>query len=292
MNDYSTEQQRIISFCTGYAGIELGLERAGINIQPVAYVEREGYVCANLVSKIEQGKLGTAPIFTDVKSFPARYFSGKVHGIIGGYPCQPFSTAGKRCGADDPRHLWPYILQHIRTIRPIWCLFENVSGHLTLGYEKVQEDLHEAGYLVEAGLFTASEVGAPHKRERLFILAYTEQQRLRGRGDGIPAGLRGQIQAERPSELGNTEDLRLQEQCQTGRNQVEFNGTDKKYPARPGQPQYDWEEPRTLEPAVGGAANGYSSWVDEIRMCGNGVVPETAAKAWMILNKRLFEGQK
>lgn len=74
-------------------------------------------------------------------------------------------------GAEDPRHLWPYIAEGIRTIRPVGCFFENVSGHLTLGYETVRGELQDMGYRVEEGIFTAEEVGAPHRRERLFILA-------------------------------------------------------------------------------------------------------------------------
>src|SRR6185312_4403788 len=91
--------------------------------------------------------------------------------LMGGYPCQPFSTAGKRGGADDPRHLWPFIEFGIAAARPFSCFFENVSGHLPLGFEQVLHSLRSMGYAVEAGIFTAEEVGAPHKRARLFILA-------------------------------------------------------------------------------------------------------------------------
>lgn len=85
--------------------------------------------------------------------------------------CQPFSVAGNRAGEDDPRHLWPFIRRHIEVIQPGWCFFENVAGHLTLGFDVVKRELEEMGYWVEAGIYTAEEVGAPHRRERLFILA-------------------------------------------------------------------------------------------------------------------------
>ena len=165
--------QNIISFCTGYGGIELGLRRAGVDVRVVCNVEIEAFVQANLVAKIEEGRMDDAPIYSDLKTFPARIFRGKICGVIGGYPCQPFSSAGKRQGEKDPRHLWPYIRQHIRAIRPVWCFFENVRGHTTMGLWRVLSDLEEDGYRTEWGLFSAEETGAPHQRIRVFILAYS-----------------------------------------------------------------------------------------------------------------------
>ena len=166
--------QNIISFCTGYGGIELGLRRAGVDVRTVVNVEIEAFCCANLAAKIEEGRMDDAPIYTDLKTFPARIFRGKIHGIIGGYPCQPFSSAGKRKGEKDPRHLWPYIREHVRAVRPLWCFFENVRGHTSMGLWRVLSDLEEDGYRTEWGLFSAEETGAPHQRIRCFILAYRE----------------------------------------------------------------------------------------------------------------------
>ncbi len=163
--------QNIISFCTGYGGLEIGIRRAGVDVRTVVNVEIEAFCCANLVAKTEEGRMDNAPIWTDLKTFPAREFRGKIHGLIGGYPCQPFSSAGKRQGEKDPRHLWPYILKHIRAIRPVWCFWENVAGHTTMGLWRVLSDLEEEGYRVETGIFSAEEVGAPHQRKRVFILA-------------------------------------------------------------------------------------------------------------------------
>jgi len=115
--------------------------------------------------------MDNAPIYSDLKTFPAREFRGKICGLIGGYPCQPFSSAGKRQGEKDPRHLWPYLLKHVRAIRPVWCFWENVAGHTTMGLWRVLSDLEEEGYRVETGIFSAEEVGAPHQRKRVFILA-------------------------------------------------------------------------------------------------------------------------
>lgn len=106
-----------------------------------------------------------------VRPFPAHLFRDRIDWIFGGYPCTPFSLAGLRKGEDDPRHLWPFIREHVKAIEPLGCFFENVDDHLTLGFETVYRDLRDLGYSVEAGIFTAEEVGAPHERQRLFILA-------------------------------------------------------------------------------------------------------------------------
>ncbi len=114
----------------------------------------------------------SAPIWTDLKTFPWESFRDRVDILTGGYPCQPFSAAGKRAGKEDPRHLWPWIADGIRILRPRVCFFENVEGHISLGLSSVISDLEELGYKVSWGIFSASEVGAPHQRKRVFILAH------------------------------------------------------------------------------------------------------------------------
>jgi len=285
----NTEEFRCISLCTGYAGLELGLRRVIPNLRTVCYVEVEAFACANLVSKIETGKLDLAPIWTDIKTFDGKPFRDRIHIITGGYPCQPFSVAGKRKGTDDPRHLWPYIERLIQTVRPLWCFFENVGGHLSIGYPSVYRSLRLMGYKVEAGLFTAAEIGAPHKRERLFILAYNsnrqgysadvsepakeaqpesgndgrkrklanarcnEQGRISRNSEKANGLAQKNKQANRrdpqssPSrELGDTE--RTGQQGSIYRQgQEQFRGTGTRWPSCPGQPQYEWEEPRVVE---------------------------------------------
>jgi DNA (cytosine-5)-methyltransferase 1 len=169
--DIAEELPTVISFCSGYGGIERGLDLAGVKHRVIAYVEIEAFAIANLVAKMESGQLVPAPIFTDLKTFPAHLFRDCVDIITGGYPCQPFSAAGKRLGTEDPRHLWPYILDHIRSIRPVRCMFENVEGHISLGLREVIGDLEGAGYRTAWGIFSAAEVGAPHQRKRVYILA-------------------------------------------------------------------------------------------------------------------------
>tara|TARA_R100001230_G_C5675097_1_gene180579 strand:+ start:1207 stop:1734 length:528 start_codon:yes stop_codon:yes gene_type:complete len=169
--DNTKELQTVISFCSGYGGIERGLDLAGINHRVLAYVEIEAFCIQNLVTKMEKGILDPAPIYTDLKTFPSEVFRGAVDIITGGYPCQPFSQAGKRQGEEDPRHLWPYIRSHINTIRPTRCLFENVTGHITLGLSTVISDLEEDCYRTAWGIFSAEEANARHQRKRIFIMA-------------------------------------------------------------------------------------------------------------------------
>ena len=169
----------MVSLCSGGGGLDLGLELAiryyGGETVTQCYVERELYAASILAQRMEEGHICTAPIWSDVKTFADEVgadLQGKVDILTGGYPCQPFSVAGAQKGTDDPRHLWPDIRRIISTVRPIWCFFENVEGHVGIGFDQVVADLHELGYAVEAGLFTASEVGATHRRKRLFILAF------------------------------------------------------------------------------------------------------------------------
>jgi DNA (cytosine-5)-methyltransferase 1 len=176
----TTKTTTHVSLCAGYGGIDLGLGRAIPNLRTIAFSEIEAFACANLVSKMEAGFLDAAPIWTNLKTFPWSDFRDRVDILSGGYPCQPFSAAGKRLGRDDPRHLWPWIADGIRAMRPRICFFENVEGHISLGLREVISELEGLGYATTWGVFSAREVGAPHQRKRVFILANRKQQGLEG----------------------------------------------------------------------------------------------------------------
>ena len=181
----NTKELKHISLCAGYGGIDLGLSRALGAIRTVCFVEIEAFCIENLVSKIEGGWLDPAPVFTDLKKFPWESFSGRVDILTGGFPCQPFSGAGRRAGDEDPRHLWPYITDGIKRLgRPALVLFENVEGIISSKLKSddwsdpkgtsvllhVLRELERLGYDAEAGVFSAREVGAPHQRKRTFIM--------------------------------------------------------------------------------------------------------------------------
>lgn len=249
----------IISFCPGILGIERGLERVVGKIHVAAYVEIEAFIIANLVAGMESGILDPAPIWTDVKTFDARPFRGRIHGIIGGYPCTPFSVAGTRSGENHPGHIYPAISRAIEASGPVWCFFENVDDHLTLGFDKVYQDLQKMGYSVEAGIYTAEEVGAPHQRARLFFLA-----------------------------LANCGSTKLATWSQQPARQEQSSLAGSSFPARPGEKQFEWEEPRSIESSLGCAINGYNFRSDILRAIGNSVVEQTAELAFIdLLNKHI-----
>src|SRR5258708_26690806 len=170
-----------LALCAGTGGLELGLQLALRDAyRTVAYVEREAFAAATLVARMEDEALDRAPVWDDLKTFDGRPWRGIVDLISGGYPCQPFSTAGQRLGASDPRHLWPEFARLIREIEPPLVFCENVDAHLRLGFAEVLGELRGLGYTVEAGLFSAAEMGATHPPKRLFFLAYPGTQRGRG----------------------------------------------------------------------------------------------------------------
>ncbi|MBL9054701.1 MAG: DNA cytosine methyltransferase [Rhodobacteraceae bacterium] len=164
-----------LSLCAGGGGLDLGLMLAEPGYHTRAFVEWEDWPRSTLIAAQRAGYFAPAPIWDDLRSFDARSFRGAFDIILAGYPCQPFSAAGKRGGADDPRHLWPDVARVIGECRPEWVLLENVPGHVTLGLETVLRELWAMGYTPAAGLFSAAEVGAPHQRLRIFILAHTDE---------------------------------------------------------------------------------------------------------------------
>jgi site-specific DNA-cytosine methylase len=296
----------VLSVCPGIRGLERGIERAIGSVRTIAYVEIETFIVANLLAAMEAGILAPAPIWSNLKTFPWRHFRGKVDILMGGYPCQPFSNAGLGLAELDPRHLWPYIEGGIRAIKPVCCYFENVAAHLNKGYQEVKQSLEEMGYVVKEGIYTAEEVGAPHLRERLFILAILDDA-------GCPSWW-----ADNPKRNGcNQDDLFSKRQkgadrfectgkklanniskglegfgLREGSTEQEFSlpagsGCDR-FPARPGEQQYEWEEPRTIESGMGCTINGYNFREDLLRALGNSVVEQTAELAFIdLLQKHL-----
>lgn len=315
--DTSEESQVILSLCPGFRGLERGLERAmgGGRLRVAAYVEIEAFIIENLLAAMETGLLDAAPIWSDLKTFQWDIFRGKIHGFVGGYPCQPFSVAGNQLGEEDPRHLWPYIKEGIRTVGPLWCFFENVGGHLNIGYETVRRELQELGYRVEEGIFSAEEVGAPHRRERLFILAVENTYSIRERHISRYAGGafgRENVQQENRKECpiwakstskmahsNSSGSLKDFESCKLWtEGLIESSGYSwvsnqkkeikiqepERWPAGAGGSfQYEHEEPRTVKSGMGITINGYNFREDLLRAAGNGVVEQTAELAWNIL---------
>jgi site-specific DNA-cytosine methylase len=141
------------------------------------FVEWDEYPRRVLIAAQRAGYFAPAPIWDDLRNFDARPFRGAFDIVLAGYPCQPFSAAGLRRGANDSRHLWPEVARVIRECQPEWVFLENVAGHIDLGAETVLRELWEMGFTPAAGAFSAAEVGAPHERLRWFCVAHRNDSR-------------------------------------------------------------------------------------------------------------------
>jgi len=167
---------------SGIGGFSLGLESAGL-VETVAFCDFDKY-CQKVLKKNFPG----VPIYGDVKEL--NYDKLKADGIdqidiiTGGYPCQPFSVAGRKKGEDDPRHVWPEMFRLIKELRPTWVIGENVGGHIKLGLDTVLENLESEGYSARTFSISATSIGANHKRERVWIIANLADTERLGRTEG------------------------------------------------------------------------------------------------------------
>lgn len=159
---------------SGIGGLELGLEWTG-GFKTKWQIENDPYATAVLKKHWPDVKR-----YGDITTISPAQLE-RVDVICGGYPCQPFSYAGRRAGETDARHLWPYMHEIIRELRPRFVLLENVPGHLSMGFGRVLGDLAECGYDAEWQVLSAAGVGAPHLRRRVFIMAYDTSKRRRSR---------------------------------------------------------------------------------------------------------------
>lgn len=157
---------KIGSLCTGYGGLDLAVE-AHFQAKTVWCAEFDKYASQVIATHFDM------PNYGDIKTINWAEVE-PIDILTAGYPCQPFSHAGYRKGTDDARHIFPYILEAISILRPQWVILENVRGHLSLGLKDVLQGLAEQGYNAKWEIVRASDVGAPHQRARLFIIAYTD----------------------------------------------------------------------------------------------------------------------
>jgi len=154
---------KFISLFAGIGGFDLGLERAGM--QCVGQVEIDP-MCQQVLEK----HWPNVKRMRDIRDVIGNEF-GYTDLVCGGYPCQPFSTSGKRKGNKDARYLWPEMRRIISIIKPTWVIGENVAGHITCGFDEVINDLEKENYETRSFVLTASALGAPHERKRVFIVA-------------------------------------------------------------------------------------------------------------------------
>jgi DNA (cytosine-5)-methyltransferase 1 len=162
-----------LDVCSGIGGFALAARWAGL--QTVGFVEIDPW-CRRVLAH----HWPEVPQHDDLKTIAAATVADWLAGqrldiLTGGYPCQPFSVAGKRRGAGDDRHLWPWISGLVRDLRPRWCLFENVAGHVRMGLDDVLLDLESQNYACWPVVIPAAGVGAPHRRDRVWIISHDNQ---------------------------------------------------------------------------------------------------------------------
>jgi DNA (cytosine-5)-methyltransferase 1 len=163
---------KILDLFSGIGGFSLGLEATG-HFETAAFCEIDPY-CKQVLKK----HWPDVPIFDDIRQLKGTDI-GTIDIITGGYPCQPFSVAGKQKAEQDPRHLWPEYFRLIQELKPTWVIGENVSGHIKLGLDSVLEDLASEGYSTRTFSISAASIGANHKRERVWTVAYSNDSRDR-----------------------------------------------------------------------------------------------------------------
>ncbi|HDZ38479.1 MAG TPA: DNA cytosine methyltransferase, partial [Marinobacter sp.] len=253
----------------------------------VCYVERNPYCVEVIKARIADKLLDDAPIWDDVRTFDGQPWAGCVDIVSAGFPCQPFSVAGKQLGPDDERNLWPDTLRIVRKVEPAWIFLENVPTLVTGKHQyfgQILSDLAKSGYDVRWRMLSAAELGAPHQRNRAWIVAHAHSRRRQRTPNPLRSG--GQIVELRGETVANAQGQRLQGQrlpgsatqrsCQsrTAENLAHTHGPRSH---RPPAKQYEAGRERPergswwiTEPALGRVAHGVAHRVDRIKALGNG----------------------
>lgn len=253
----------------------------------VCAVERDAYPSQVLAQRQNDGILEPFPIWSDVCSFDGKPWRGIVDVISGGFPCQDISSAGKGAGITGERSgLWKEFARIIGEVRPRYVFVENSPMLTVRGLGVVLGDLAEMGFDAEWGCISAENCGAPHKRERIWIVANAKRVGYRkGRRagnisseDGRQVGQMRPIassSSEQPENVADASMLYAQRLSERSREKQSWRGS-----KRNGGDDCNWP----AEPSVGRVANGVASRVDRLKAIGNGQVPRVAATAFRILS--------
>lgn len=307
---------RILSLCTGYAGLDLAVEAVtGARTVAVSDLDKGA-------NKILAHRFPDIPNLGDLKHIDWTAWAG-TEVMTAGYPCQPFSHAGKREGTDDPRHIFPFIAEGIRIVGPRLVVLENVRGHLALGFDTVLGTLADIGYDARWVCVRASDVGAPHRRERLFIVATPADADDAGRGKHWGAvTVRPEVAAAQRAGRPDGNSARWPWREESGQRTAAFAPHRSGAPGEPGRPDVSsatWGQyapainrwattlgrpaPAPTEPGAKGQPRlsprfvefmmGLpAGWVtdvpdltrnEQLKALGNGVVPQQAAAALTFL---------
>jgi DNA (cytosine-5)-methyltransferase 1 len=270
---------------SGIGGFALAAKWNGY--RTVAFCDNEPYAQAVLKKHWPD-----VPCHQDIREVRGELYAG-VTLLTGGFPCQPFSCAGKQRGKDDNRYLWPEMLRVIREAKPTWIVGENVAGIVNLALDQVCTDLEAEGYEVEPIIIPACGVDAPHKRDRVWIVAHTKggerggvQHKVSTEGSqdcnqlsGIAGGLSGELcsknVADTDSGVGKAQhgESLLGKQNEQGEANGHTNGCLSEGAI--------W----LAEPSVGRVAHGIPNRTHRLKGLGNAIVPQVASEIIRCINK-------
>ena len=286
----------------------------------IGYVEQNHY-CQNIISqRAKEGLLDSAPLWGDINEFiesgAVDQYEGVTDVVTGGFPCQPFSVAGRRKGKDDGRNCWPQCIEVIRRVKPRFFFGENVPGLLNSGYfPEILRSLAQAGYATRWVVLGVDDVGGNHRRKRLWLLAYSTSLGLEEHGHRQAEDV---SQASEDVAYADT-GLRIepQEQIQAGRAAPDDSGEyvahsvsdsegsahgskvgggferweneDIKEWYEVGGNPTDFSGQWAIEPSVGRISYGVASRVDRLKALGNGICPLVADVAWGMLGGQELE---
>ena len=296
---------KVLDLFSGIGGFSLGLEWAGFETAAFCEFDQEA-------QKVLRKNWPEVPIFSDVRTLTKQELQDNgiydIRLICGGYPCQPFSLAGERRGAEDDRHLWPEMFRLVKELRPDWVIGENVAGHINMGLDEVLADLEAAGYTARPFVIPACAVDAHHRRDRVWIVAHANsdsesngskhEQRMventssRPRRDSESITGRQDNEAERSQDTDKaarpSENVAYS-QCQRRQGQGPFRdafNTETQRQGQTAQPFNGSERPVWLpEPNVGRVANGVPRRSHRLKQLGNAVVPQVVEKIGQMIMK-------
>lgn len=273
-----------LSLFAGAGGGILGGKLLGWNT--VCAVEWEPYPSSVLCARQNDGFLSPFPVWDDVQTFDGKPWKGIVDVVSGGFPCQDISAAGKGAGIEGERSsMWKHMARIIGEVQPTYVFAENSPMLRTRGLGVVLQDLAKMGYDAQWGVLSAAEVGANHKRERMWIVAQMANTRRKLRSTRQSTELDTNTEIRSSSSVHNqsssarqliSDSYLSQQQRGSVSCGIQEENTFACHPC--------WWE---IEPAVGRVANGVASGVDRLKAIGNGQVPLCAATAWTLLNERI-----
>ena len=273
-----------IDLFSGIGGFALAARWAGI--ETIQFVEIEPF-CQKVLQKNFPG----VPIHDDIKTFKSDRFKN-VGLITGGYPCQPFSVAGKRKGEEDDRHLWPKMFEIIQNIRPNWVICENVYGHVSMGLDEVLTDLENEAYTCQTFIVPACAKNAPHRRDRVWIVAnnITNTSGIRRLQCSEPTERQQYIGGGKTFSISNTPDSHAPDTAGSSNRPERRICEGSQYSESSRIPVWDepWLEVATRLCRVDARVSGR---VDRLKSLGNAIVPQIAYEIMKAI-KEIEEGEK